>query len=104
MAEMGLPPSRCPRGSCCEGSTWNYARDPTYAPSARSAAWRSLRGMATLTSTSWPPPTHSATRSKALKASEELALQRALERQQSEAAESPGVQNQTAGVLSLMEA
>ena len=49
--------------------------------------------MATLTSTSWPPPTHSATRSKALKASEELALQRALERQQSEAAESPEVQN-----------
>ena len=62
-------------------------------------ARRSLRVMAALTSTSSPPPTHSTTRSKAsaardrLKESEELALQRALERQQSEATESPDVQN-----------
>ena len=60
-------------------------------------ARRSLRVMAALTSTSSPPPTHSTTRSKAsaardrLKESEELALQRALERQQSEATESPDV-------------
>ena len=40
--------------------------------------------------TSWPPPTDSATRSKAPSSSEELALPRA---QESEAAESPDVQN-----------
>ena len=65
-------------------------RDATRAPRRRRSLWL---GMAALTATSWPPPTHSATRSKALKASEELALQRARERQQSEAAESPDVQN-----------